>query len=175
MTRLALFRNRAVALMGNWASTFHTNLNPSDEATRALCSAAWPTPNQCALIDWKQWRAEFNREINLMQQTEPCSIFEGRTIEDARTRIQHMRRCDDTRWKQNELARRFAPEPCVQRAATYFDAMCVEPFRKLCSAGVAVNVGQYVIDVYRPFLITKEPFRQLRVRKEALLLRLQTL
>ena len=85
------YRNRAYALMENWASTFQKSLNPSDEVMLALCSAAWPTPNHCALLDWKQWRAEFNREVTLMQQKEPCSIFEGRTIEDTRTRIQ-MRR-----------------------------------------------------------------------------------
>ena len=41
--------------------------------------------------------------------------------------------------------------------------------------GGIVNLGQYVIDVYRPLLFTKEPVRQLRVRKEAPLLRLQML
>ena len=110
-----------------------------------------------------------------MQQKEPCSIFEGRTIEDPRARIQHMRRCDDARWKQNELARRFPPEPCVQRAARYYEEMCIAPLRKLSTEGMAIDVGQYVIGVYRPFMSTKEPFRQLRVRKEALLLRLQML
>ena len=122
----------------------------------AVCSAAWPTPNQCTLLDWKQWRAEFNREVNLMQQKEPCSIFEGRNIEHVRTRIKHMRRCEGTRWNANEVARRFPPEPCVQSAASFYEAVFTRPFRKLCAEGVIVNQGQYVIDTCRLFLITQE-------------------
>ena len=125
------FRNRAVALMENWAATFRKNQNPSEEVMLAVCSAAWPTPNQCTLLDWKRWRAEFNREVNLMQHKEPCSIFEGRNIERPTTRIQHMRRCEGTRWTANEIARRPPPEPCVQRAARFYEAIVTKPFRQL--------------------------------------------
>ena len=86
-----------------------------------------------------------------------------------------MRRCEGTRWAANEIARRFPPEPCVQRAARFYEAIVTQPFRKLCAEGVIVNQGQYVIDANRPFLITKECFKQLRIRKEALLIRLQML
>ena len=61
------YRNKAVSSMENCATTFQATQRPSPAVMLALSSAAWPMPNQCALLDWS-WRAKFNREVNLMQQ-----------------------------------------------------------------------------------------------------------
>ena len=72
------WRNKAVSLFEYTAITFQETQKPSPDIMFALSSAAWPIPNQCSLLDWRVWRAEFNREVNNMQQKEPSSVWEGR-------------------------------------------------------------------------------------------------
>ena len=71
LTAIRLYRS---LLFQKWAMTFQYAQKPSPDVMVAPSSAAWPMPNQCSLLDWRLWRAEFNREVNKMQQKELSSI-----------------------------------------------------------------------------------------------------